>query len=163
MEYIDTVEKGRAILSGHDKDFWKLGALAANAEITVGRPKEGEDKPTLGDLANAWNVSKQSISAWRSTYIFYPTSARTFDEDIISWEHYNQARCAADGDLENALELLCHAERLHLGSRAFKRFLKGIYYEGEWQGNGTDIPGWLRLYVPRDVKLWITVQRMKED
>jgi len=160
MEYIDFVDRGCELLQRRDADAWQLGDLVIDFEITVGRPKDGEDAPTLSDLANSWDVSKSRMSEWRNTSKFYPTNVRTFS---VSWSHYNLARRSADGELDNALELLSNAEKLHMGIREFQRYLKGIFYEGEWQGNGTDIPGWLRIFVPRDAKLWITVQRYKDD
>jgi hypothetical protein len=149
-EYIDFVDEGLDLL----KD------LVCDFEVSVGRPKKGEDSPTLSDLSNAWNCPRSTMSEWRLVSKFYPTDARTFDPDIITWTHYNLARKSSEGDLCNALELLEHAQEQHMATRAFERYLDGIYFEGVFRRS--DLPEWLRDQIPDDV-LWVTVQRNKEE
>ena len=70
------------------------------------------------------------------------------------------ARKAADGDMETALDFLCVAERLHLGVRAFKRHLAGIYFEGVWEG---ELPKWLQGIVPVNEQLWVVFKRNEDQ
>jgi len=156
-DFSDFVTEGRDLMQARDKNSWRLGDLACEFEITVGRPTE-PDAPTLGDLAHEWDASTQRVSEWRNTADFYPTDARTFD---LTWTHYNQARRAADGDLDNALELLDMAVGLHMGTRAFERYIKGIYFEGAVKIG--ELAAGLQAMIPGGVKeVWLVVKRNEE-
>lgn len=151
-EFSDFVEQGVELLKERDTQAWQLGDLVVDFEVCVGRPTD-PDAPTLGDLANAWDVATPRMSEWRNTSKCYPSDVRTFN---LSWSHYNMARKAADGDMETALDFLCVAERLHLGVRAFKRHLDGIYFEGVWEG---ELPKWLQGIVPSNIELWVIFKK----
>lgn len=155
MEYIDYVDRGVELLQKRDVNAWELGDLVVDFEVTVGRPVDPE-APTLADLAISWDVSSQRMSEWRNTSKFFPTDVRTFG---LTWSHYNMARRASGGELDNALELLDAAKRLHLGVRAFERYIKGIYYEGAWQG---ELPEWLQGLIPHGVNPWVTFKKAEE-
>lgn len=155
-EFSDFVEQGVELLKERDTQAWKLGDLVVDFEITVGRPTD-PDAPTLGDLANAWDVATPRMSEWRNTSKFYSSDVRTFN---LSWSHYNMARKAADGDVENAIDLLDTAERLHLGVRAFKRYIDGIYFEGVWEG---ELPKWLQGIVPVNGQVWVVFKRNEDQ
>lgn len=156
-EFSDFVDAGRQLIQKRDNNAWELGDLAVDFEVTVGRPTD-PGAPTLSDLAREWDVDTPRVSEWRNVAKFYPANVRTFED--LSWGHYNQARRASDGDLENALELLADAQRIHLGIRAFHRYVSGMYYEGEWNG---PLPEWLQALVPHGAKLWVTVKCMNSD
>jgi hypothetical protein len=156
-DFSDFANEGRELMQSRDKNSWSLGDLACEFEITVGRPGD-PDAPTLSDLAHEWDTSKQRVSEWRNCSAFYRTDARTFD---LTWSHYNQARRAADGSLDNALELLEMAVRLHLGTRAFERYIKGIYYEGPVKIG--ELAAGLQAMIPSGVKeVWLTIKRNGE-
>jgi hypothetical protein len=156
-DFTDFVSEGRTLMQARDKNSWGLGQLAWDFEITVGHPSD-PDAPTLGDLAREWDASTQRVSEWRNCYGFYVkegTDARKFD---LSWSHYNQARRASEGDLDNALELLDMAVRLHMGTRAFERYIKGIYFEGAVPVGVLDVG--LLAMIPSGVKeVWLVVRR----
>lgn len=159
MEFIDYAAAGRVLLDQRDRDTWALGDLATDFEIKLGRPDD-PDAPTLGDLAKAWNASRQRVSEWRSVSAFYPTDDRTFTD--LSWEQYNMARRAANGSLDNALELLDHASRQHMTVQDFRRFLKGIIWEGELSLH--DFPLRIQGLLPAFLKRFrVTVTRASED
>lgn len=153
-EFGDFVTEGRELLKSRDTNAWELGDLACEFEITVGRPSD-VDAPTLGDLAHEWDASTQRVSEWRNTSAFFTTDARTFD---LTWSHYNLARRASGGELDNAIELLDMAVRLHMGVRAFERYIKGIYYEGMIAIDQLAVG--LRAMLPDSAQeVWITIKR----
>jgi len=158
MDFSDFVQQGIALLSQRDVNSWALGDLAALFEVTVGRPSEDDDTPTLGDLAQAWNVSGQRVSEWRNVARFYPTELRTFE---VPWEMYNAARRASD-DIEDACALLAFAEKHHLGINAFRRHLKGIRWEGAI--SKYELPLRLQGMMPDyEKKFWIVIKRFSGD
>lgn len=120
------VTEGNRLRAERDDRSWALGDLAAMFEVYLGHPTD-PDAPTLGDLAREWNVSTPRVSEWRSVAAFYPSDVRTFD---TSWEVYNMARRASDNSLDNALELLETATAQAMTVKDFRRYLKGIYFEG---------------------------------
>jgi hypothetical protein len=153
-DFTDFVAEGRDLMQARDRNSWGLGDLACEFEVTIGRPGD-PDAPTLGDLAHEWDASTQRVSEWRNTAGFYPTGARTFD---LTWTHYNQARRAADGELDNALELLEMAVKLHMGTRAFERYIKGIYFEGPVKIG--ELAVGIRAMLPGDIKeVWLVVKK----
>jgi len=153
-DFSDFVSEGRDLMQARDKNSWGLGDLACEFEVTVGRPTD-PDAPTLGDLAHEWDASTQRVSEWRNCSAFYSTDARKY---ALSWSHYNQARRAADGEIDNALELLEMAMRLHMGTRAFERYIKGIYYEGTVKVCALDVG--IQAMIPGGVKeVWLVVKR----
>lgn len=153
-DFADFVNAGRELCSQRDSGAWDLGDIAVRFEVTVGRPTD-PDAPTLADLAHEWDASSQRLSEWRNTSAFYSTDARKYD---LTWTHYNQARRAADGELDNALELLEMAVRLHMGTRAFERYIKGIYFEGPVKIG--ELAVGLQAMIPGDVKeVWLVVKR----
>jgi hypothetical protein len=126
LEFSDFVAAGLPLIKARDSHSWALGDLAVDFDIKLGRPDD-PDAPTLGDLAREWNVSSQRVSEWRNVSAFYPTDARTFD---TTWEIYNMARRASNNSLDNALELLDKAVSQAMTVASFRRYLKGIYFEG---------------------------------
>ncbi len=153
-DFSDFANEGRELMQARDRNSWGLGDLACEFEVTVGHPIDA-DAPTLADLAHEWDASTQRVSEWRNTAAFYSTDARSFD---LTWTHYNQARRAADGELDNALELLEMAVRLHMGTRAFERYIKGIYFEGPVRIG--ELAAGLQAMIPGGVKeVWIIVKR----
>lgn len=155
-DFGDFVDEGRELMQARDTNAWALGDLACEFEITVGRPKDGDkDVPTLSDLAREWDASTQRVSEWRNVASFYPTHVRTFD---LTWSHYNQARRASDGDLNNALELLDMAVRLKMHVREFERYIKGIYFEGLVKVD--QLAAGLRAMLPDSAReVWVTIKR----
>jgi hypothetical protein len=157
QEFDDFVSAGLKLVKQRDKQAWQLGDLACEFEVKVGRPSD-PDAPTLGDLAHAWDVDTPRVSEWRSVAAFYPANVRTVE---LSWSHYNMARRRSDGSLENALELLDSAERLHLGIRPFKRFLNGEYFEGKVKRS--DLAPHLQAMLPERIyEVWMTLKRITE-
>jgi len=153
-DFSDFVSEGRGLMQARDRNSWGLGDLACEFEVTVGRPGD-PDALTLSDLAGEWDASTQRVSEWRNCSAFYPTDARTFD---LTWTHYNQARRAAGGELDNALELLEMAVKLHMGTRAFERYIKGIYFEGPVKIG--ELAVGLQAMIPGGVKeVWLVVKR----
>jgi len=153
-DFSDFVDEGRELMQARDRNSWLLGDLACEFEIEIGRPSDA-DAPTLGDLAREWDASTQRVSEWRNCSAFYPTDARRFD---LTWTHYNRARRAADGEIDNALELLEMAVRLHMGTRAFERYIKGIYFEGPVKIG--ELAVGLQAMIPGGVKdVWLVVKR----
>lgn len=132
LDFADIVAAGRSLVKSQDDTKWKLGDLVvvafAGNIIAPGRPTADSDEPTLSDLAREWDTELPRVSEWHSVAAFYPSPVRTFN--TLTWSHYNAARRAADGELDNALELLEDAVRLHLGINAFKRWLAGEIFEG---------------------------------
>lgn len=154
-DFTDFIAEGVVLMEKRDRNSWELGDLACEFEITVGRPSES-DAPTLSDLANGWNASTQRVSEWRNCSSFYPTHVRTFH--TLTWSHYNKARRASNNCLDNALELMEHAASQAMGTRAFERYLKGIYFEGFVQA-GT-LPEAIKYVLPRGAaQVWVTVKR----
>jgi len=153
-DFTDFVAEGRGLMQARDRNSWGLGDLACEFEVTVGRPTD-PDAPTLGDLAHEWDASTQRVSEWRNCSSFFPTDARRFD---LTWTHYNRARRAAEGDIDNALELLEMAVRLHMDTRAFERYIKGIYFEGPILA-GT-LPSEIAAVIPKSAgAVWVIVKR----
>lgn len=158
-EFIDYVEAGRALVSTVEANYWKLGDLAAEFEVTAGRPQEGDEAPTLGDLANGWGVARASVSEWRSNARFYPPRFRTFDD--LSYSHYTLARRAGD-DIEDALELLTIASAQAFSISGFKRFLSGVLAEGPARVD--ELPPRWQALVPTGVRrVWLRVETAREE
>jgi hypothetical protein len=157
-EFGDFVAEGRILVEQNEANQWALGDLACAFEISVGRPsKDDEDTPTLGDLANGWGLATSTVSEYRTLAAFYPKNLRLYE---LSWSHYKLARKASNGDVEEALALLEEAERQAFTIAAFRRFLEGIYYEGELYQE--EVPDRLRAFVPGQARLWVTVKRREE-
>lgn len=157
-EFSDYIAAGVELMARRDRDTWALGDLAAEFEVTVGRPADGDDAPTLADLAAGWNVSTQRVSEWRNVSAFYPSGVRTF---ALPWEIYNAARRAAAGSLDNALELLDVAERQAFTVAAFRRYLSGIRWEGLL--TRADLPPQVCALLPgHEARWWVTVKPASE-
>lgn len=156
-DFEDFVAAGVELIQARDTNAYALGDLCVEFEVKVGRPND-PDAPTLSDLAHAWDVDTPRVSEWRNVARFYPPNVRTRE---LSWTHYNMARRASNGSLDNALELLDTADRLHMGVRAFRRYLDGTYYEGEIAHG--ELPARLQAIVPAGVKLWVVLRRWRDE
>lgn len=76
--------------------------------------------------------------------------------------HHNQARRSADGDLDNALELLEYAQAQAFTVASFRRFLKGVVFEGKVRRR--DFPLWLQAILPSFVgEFWVEIKRVKPE
>lgn len=158
MEFSDFVAAGLALMATRDHTSWELGDLAVAFEVTIGRPSDDDEGPTLGDLAAGWNVSAHRVSEWRSVSAFYPVAARTYD---VPWEIYNMARRASNGSLDNALELLDYAQQQAFTVAAFRRYLKGVRWEGKLRRH--DLPPWLQgILPPFEQEYWVEIKRAGE-
>jgi hypothetical protein len=124
--------------------------------VKPGRPIDPE-QPTLSDLAAGWDVDKPRVSEWHAVAAFYEPNVRTIE---LSWAHYNAARRAADGSIDNAVELLLHAQSQAMGINAFKRWLNGEFYSGPVEFER--LPPELQAIVPRGRKLWIVIKEYEE-
>ena len=164
-EFSDFVDAGVALLAESDNHRWQLGDLAAEFEVTVGRPDD-PDAPTLRDLAEAWDCDVPRVSEWRSCARAFPESVRTL-LPLLSWSHYNAVRSHlrlvdynADS-FERAMELLNVAVTGHMGIRAFRAFLKGALFEGEVATRL--LPAFIQERAVGEDTVWVTVKRVMED
>ncbi len=160
-EFLDYVAEGRELLSTRNSNSWLLGDLLVEAvrdlDIKPGRPTD-PDATTLGDLAAAWDVETPRASEWLSVASFYPDNIRTNE---LSWSHHNAARRASNGKQDNALELLAMAQDLHLGIAAFRRYLKGEYFEGYVERH--ELPARLQAVLPGSAPgAWLVMKRAEE-
>lgn len=153
-EFSDFVTAGLELVKGRDKNAWALGDLCVDFEVKIGR-HSAPDTPKLADLAHAWDVDAPRVSEWRNVALFFPPNVRTYED--LSWSHYNMARRVSDGDLENAIELLDKADQLRMGVRAFRRYLDGIYFEGDIPLS--ELPVGIRVMVPSTIpRVWVIVK-----
>lgn len=160
MEFIDYVNKGLEIRTMLDGCQWALGALGNMFEFSIGRPRaDGEDTPTLGDLASAWGLSAQSVSAYVKTERFYPEKLRTSVD--LSWSLFDLARRHAGDDVEVAMDYLTIAQEQAFSYRQFERYLKGIWWEGEVYER--ELPPRLHGIMPTGTtKAWLTIEKVRE-
>lgn len=89
-----------AVTESMDEGRWELGRIAA-----------GIERRDIPKLAAAIKVGSASLRQYRQCAEFYPPEFwNTYF--ALSWSHYHEARKAADGDLEIALEWLEKANDL---------------------------------------------------
>ena len=162
-EFSDFVDAGVALLAESDNHRWQLGDLAAEFEVTVGRPDD-PDAPTLKDLADAWNVDTPRVSEWRNCSRFYPPEGRGLS---LTWSHYNMVRGYFKGrdydptQYEQAMEILTLAVDQAFGIRALRQYLNGTLFEGKVLVR--ELPERVRLFCAGSDEVWITVKRVVED
>lgn len=166
--YLHFVEDGRRQVKAGDNAKWELGDLvnAFCAEFKVemkrGHPTGEAPERTLADLARDIGEDRRVVSAVGLTSAFYPADVRTDGQFAdLSWRHFNRAREASSGSLENALELLHKAVSLHLGVEDFRQYLANAYFEGEVAYR--ELPERLRGFVPAGEAVWVKVRRLKGD
>jgi hypothetical protein len=160
-DFGDYVTEGRELLASRNTNSWQLGDLLVDAvrdlEIKPGRPTD-ENAITLSDLAREMDVETPRASEWLSVAQFYPANVRTAE---CSWSHYNMARRASNGSAANALELLATAQALHLGIAAFRRYIKGEYFEGYVERH--ELPPRLQAILPSAAPgVWVVMKRAQE-
>lgn len=161
QDFEDFVDAGLALVQKRDGNAWALGDLAVGFmqafPVIPGRPVDPE-QPTLSDLAAAWDVQMPRVSEWHAVAAFFSPNVRTFE---LSWAHYNAARRAAGGDIKEGKRLLQEALDKKLGINAFKRFIKGEYYEGQvaW----VELPPRLQAMVPAGTPVWVVMKKYETD
>jgi len=159
-DYGDFSNALHVIVQERDTNSWEAGDVLKLFEFKVGRPnRDNPDALTLHDLAADCGASAARLSEWRNVASFYPRRLRTYS---VSWEIYNQARRSSKGNRDNALELLDLAERQHMSVAAFRRYLKGIVWEGPVTKAG--LPLWLVQKVAGyENEFWLILKRREGD
>lgn len=159
-EFGDFVARGLEIRTALDGCQWALGDLGAAFEFSVGRPgADGEDTPTLGDLAAAWGLSAQTVSTYVKTARFFDANLRTLGD--LGFSFYDLARRRAGDDVEVAMEYLTIATEQAFSYRQFKRYLEDIWWEGEVYER--ELPPRLHGIMPTGTtKAWITIEKVRE-
>jgi len=160
-EFVDFVAAGCQLVARRDNNAWELGDLCVDAVrelgIKPGRPTD-PDAVTLSSLAAAWDVGTPRVSEWHAVADFYVSNVRTYEG--LTWTHYNMARRASGGSLENAQELLSDAVNKHLGVNAFRRYLRGEYFEGEVAYR--ELPPRLQALVPdKTLQVWVVIREIE--
>jgi hypothetical protein len=164
-EFSDFVAAGLPLIQQRNESAWELGDLIVQAVKVchIGRPPtDGEEYPTLSDLAHEWDERVQKLSYWRINADFYPPNIR---QPELSFAHHDLARRHSGGDpdiaLDNALELLDKARSYHMGIAAFRRHVDGVYFEGPMPV--VKMPIELHDLVPSGVtEVWAVFKRRDE-
>jgi hypothetical protein len=167
QDYDRFVALGVECRKGGDAQKWALGELVTHfcehygLELKRGRPPKDYQGPTLTGYARDIGEVTARLSECGNTYAFYPENVRgSEDYADLTWRHFNRAREAADGQLDNAMELLDMAARLHLGVDDFSNYLAGNYFAMlvEWH----ELPERSRPFVPVGRPVWLIGKRPQE-
>lgn len=135
-QYIDALTQRR---ERSEDDAWDSGDclidLFGDQKPKAGRPPTIDPQITLSDIARDTLIPRQRLGERLTLSSFYPPDARRFDRGAISITHYEYAMKHAKTQ-EEALAKLKEAERLHLSTRQFQRWLRGYWGEApipvEW-------------------------------
>jgi len=164
MEFVDFVNTGIELVKDIEGNTWELCRLAYEFKVEFdckqGRPsKDEEEKPTFADLAGEWQVKTSTVSDWAAMGEYWGNVRPSED---LSYTHYRMAKRKAGKDKEKALAYVQHAEDNYLYKpQQFRRFLEGIYWEGEL--TISDIPAHIVGILPRQCdRVWAVFSKVKD-
>lgn len=162
-QYIDALTQKRETMEAH---AWDIGddllALFGDSKPKAGRPPTISPQITLSDVSRDTLMPRRRLGEYLDLSDFYPPDARQFDRDVIAYTHYQLAKKHAR-TLDEALAKLREAERLHLTTRPFERWLKGYWGEAKVPVEWLDPRARAALNIPAGEEMvWLISSRPQD-